>query len=323
MPTSYSYDWTDMAFNSKKPIRELDAFFVAAPRDMSMKRFTEIVKAYLPKGNIVIGIAKEEYINGFDTQSQFKTLQPATIQSVIDKVNSSTSAHKIYTLQYNQRELPYILEKISFKLVVLVNGSWHRSFHTTEAYYTLVNTHTPYEHISPFTDESEARAYAEKFREQPIVMNRHAAQSAPDMMLLAQRAASHSFDTSFQTGASLGKQTAQGEYEYVTHACNTVAPYLTYAMHNGASREIHFSPPHDQNHYDAIHAETSLLLSALKNNTDISGTSLFINLLPCPSCARMLCATDIREIVYDKDHSDGYAVKLLESAGKKVTRLVG
>lgn len=318
-----SFDWADLAFGSKKPLRELKATFVAAPREISVNRFTELIKAYLPQGNIVLGIANELYIEGFDGQPQFRTLKQEDIQTVIDKVNQSTSPHKINTLRYAQRELPFLLEKCGFMKVVLVNGSWHRSFHTTAPYYTLMNTHTPYEHASPFVDESEAKAFAAKFTDQSLVMNRRAPQTTEEMMALAAKAATHSFDTSFQTGAALGKQAATGQYEYIAHACNTVVPYLTYAMHNGASREIHFSPPHDQNHYDAIHAETALLLNALKQKLDVTGTTLFINLLPCPSCARMLCETDISEIVYEKDHSDGYAVKLLQAAGKTVTRMVG
>jgi hypothetical protein len=36
----------------------------------------------------------------------------------------------------------------------------------------------------------------------------------------------------------------------------------------------------------------------------------------------MLSETDIEEFVYSIDHSEGYAIKLLEAAGKKVRRIV-
>jgi hypothetical protein len=36
----------------------------------------------------------------------------------------------------------------------------------------------------------------------------------------------------------------------------------------------------------------------------------------------MFCATDIAEFIYTQDHSDGYAVTLLEAAHKTVKRLV-
>ena len=44
--------------------------------------------------------------------------------------------------------------------------------------------------------------------------------------------------------------------------------------------------------------------------------------MPCPTCARAIAKTEIEEVVYELDHSDGYAVKLLESSGKKIKRVV-
>jgi deoxycytidylate deaminase len=111
-------------------------------------------------------------------------------------------------------------------------------------------------------------------------------------------------------------------YKPLGGAFNKVVPYQTYAMHHGSAREKNFSPANDLNHYDTIHAEVALLINAQKNKTDLAGTTLFINLMPCPTCARMLSQTDIEEFVYSVDHSDGYAVKMLEAAGKKVRRVV-
>ena len=82
------------------------------------------------------------------------------------------------------------------------------------------------------------------------------------------------------------------------------------------------SPVGDLNYYDTVHAEINLIIDAQKNHIDLKNTVLFINLLPCPHCARALCETDISEIFYTLDHSDGYAVALLEKSGKKVQRLV-
>jgi hypothetical protein len=36
----------------------------------------------------------------------------------------------------------------------------------------------------------------------------------------------------------------------------------------------------------------------------------------------MFCETDIAEFVYSEDHSAGYAIALLEKAGKKVRRVI-
>jgi deoxycytidylate deaminase len=98
-------------------------------------------------------------------------------------------------------------------------------------------------------------------------------------------------------------------------------PFQTYAMHHGASRERHFSPPNDLNHYDTVHAEVEMLIQAQKSHLDLNSTSLFINVLPCPPCSRMLAETMISEVVYINDHSSGYAVQILELSGKKVRRV--
>jgi len=64
-----------------------------------------------------------------------------------------------------------------------------------------------------------------------------------------------------------------------------------------------------------------LIFAGSREKIDLAGTSLYINLLPCPICARMLVRSPIGTIVYQHDHSDGYGFKLLKQAGEKVKRL--
>jgi deoxycytidylate deaminase len=320
---SYSFDWNELAFKSKKPVNSLQAWFIAAPRDISQKRFVQIVKEYLPKGNIVLGIAKEEFVSGFEDQPHFRMLAPGSFQEVIAKINDNSPQHKIYTLDYNQRDLKHIVTEIDFAHVLLVNGSWQYSFHTSEAFYALAKKRTPHSYIAAFVDEAEAIAYDKHFwpKLQDLYEAKPGTYSEADMLANAASAAKLSYDYSFQTGVALGKKSGQ-KYKLLKVACNKVVPYQTYAMLHGASREKFFSPPHDLNHYDTNHAETELLVQVIKEHIPLPGTTLFINLLPCPSCARMLSETDIDEFVYSIDHSDGYAIKMLEAAGKKVRRVV-
>lgn len=313
------YDWNDLAFGSKKPLRGMNAIFIAAPREISAARFTQIIKRYLPLGNIVLGLAKEDYILGFEGQPQFKTLQLATVQKLIDKVNASSNPNKIATLSYFQREGAYILEKIPFKKVLYVNGSWKHLFHSRPAYYTLTSRGIPYELISPFTDEAEAKVFeASTTTDAPKPTGTF---TDVEMLEMAEETAKRSFDYGFQTGVTLGRKKGKG-YELLEWSFNKVVPYQTYAMLHGASRETNFSPMHDLNHYDTVHAEVDLIVKAQKAGLDLHGTTLFINLLPCPSCARMFTQTDIGEFVYVEDHSDGYGFKMLTAANKKIRRIV-
>lgn len=313
-----AWDWNDLAFGSKKPVSTLHATFIAAPREMSVKRLTQLVKTYLPQGNILLGLAKEPFVLGLEDQPQFRMLQADTVQALIDKVNAASPKYKIYTLTYFQRDLVFVLEKLTFKQILFVNGSWKHLFHTLPPYFTLANKRINYELISPFANEAEAEQYAKKY--DAGFPELKGAFTAKQMMDLADQTAAQSFDNGFQTGVVLGRKTGI-KYEFVARAFNAVVPYQTYAWHHGASRETHFSPMHDTNHYDTIHAEVSLIIQAQKRGLDLRGTTLFINLLPCPHCARMFTQTDIAEFVYARDHSEGYGFNLLTRSGKKVTRI--
>lgn len=313
------WDWNDVAFASKRPINALKATFVAAPREISAARLTQLIKTYLPQGNILLGLAKEPFVTGFEGQPQFRTLQHPAVQPIIEKVNNSPAKHKIATLAYAQRDLLHVINGLSMRHVIFINGSWKYSFHTQAPYYALVQKKVPYTMISPFADDTEAIAYAVQTKLlQPPASGTYDEQ---EMLGVAAQAAKQSYDYSFQTGVSLGRKKG-GKYTLLATTFNPVVPYQTYAMHHGASREVHFSPPNDLNHYDTTHAEVELILKAQQEKIDLRGTTLFINLLPCPACARMLSRSEIAELVYHEDHSDGYAVKMLELAGKKVRRVV-
>jgi deoxycytidylate deaminase len=319
--SDYEQRWSDIAFGSKKSLRDLKATFIATPRQISVVRFTQLIKKYLPIGNIVVGCAEELYVNGFDNQSQFKTLQFDEIKLLVEKVNNSSSPHKITILHCRQSDLVSIYEKIKFRNVVLVNGSWQYTFHTRPEYYTLVSRNIPFEFVSPFASEDEAIKYAADFDKHITLQKPGVNLTELEMIQAANNVAKNAFDHSFQSGVALGKKHGN-RYELITTAYNKTVPYQTFAWHFGPLRERHLSAPGDLNYYDTIHAEANLVVQAAKHHINLERTSLFINLLPCPNCAKILCESDIAEIVYSIDHSDGYAVALLEKAGKTVRRLI-
>lgn len=316
------FDWNDLAFGSKKPINNLQAIFIAAPREMSVARFNQLIKTYLPQANIVLGIAKEDYVLGLENQPQFKTLNLTSIEKQIVKINTAGLKHTVSTLNYFQRDTKYILEKLDFVKILFINGSWKHLFHSLPQYYVLATRRIPYELLSPFASEQEARDYETHMQSREL--DGKASEklyTLPEMLKLASQAAQQSYDYGFQTGISLGIKQGN-KYRLLVTAFNKVVPFQTYAMHYGAARETNFSPMHDLNYYDTVHAEVDFIIKVQKAKIDLTGTTLFINLLPCPSCTRMLTETDITEFVYREDHSDGYGVKMLQKAGKKVRRIV-
>lgn len=317
---TYDFDWAELAFSSKRPLTNLKATFIAAPREISEARFTQIIKDYLPKGNILLGISKEAFVEGLENQPQFAMLEQKKLQKLIDKVNQA-SAHKIYTLHYFQRELVAIVDKLTPPRALFVHGSWARSFHTLPIYYLLSKKNVPYQLIAAFNDEAEARDYEKVTHRKIVLPNLDGVFDEKPLLVLTDEVAKASYDYGFQTGAILARSTKSG-YKPVLSGFNKVVPFQTYALLNGASRETYFSPTNDQNHYDTIHAEMQLLTQALAEGISLKGLSLFVNLMPCPYCARTLSQTDIAEVVYRMDHSEGYAANLLAKAGKTIRRIV-
>ncbi len=322
MKPTYLLDWNEIAFKNKSELGKGTKIFIAAPRSISQTRIKQLFKTYLPANDLVFGIAKESYVDGLSNQPQFSMLGMQDISPVVDKVHRSKTPHQCQILEYNQRDLVHILQKVSFKKVIFLNGSWYGPFHMKPAYYTLMNAKTPYELVSPFSDETEARTYAENLIFSKALPSQDKNVSELEIIELVAETARKSYDyAAYQTGAILARKESNG-YSVLFSAHNKILPYETYAMHNGSLREKNFTIQNDMNHYDTLHAEMALLAQALKVQVSVKGCTLFVNLLPCPQCARMIAETEISEIVYSIDHSGGFAAQLLEDSGKTVRRIV-
>lgn len=305
------YKWFNINDEKKTEINSLQPVFIAGSRDITEKRIVEITKMFLGKVNIIWGCLEDKYINGLEDSPQFATLPLSKLEKTLETLNSKN----IYILRYFERDLKYILKELDFKAVIYIQGSWYRSFHYNPHYFELLSQKTQYKLISPFCDEDEAVEYAQGFKFEDVDVSKEYMDE--QMMKLCKQVAKRSFDHTYQAGSILAKDGKVLLWSY-----NSIKPFETYAMHYGALREKHFCPPNDANYYDTNHAEIEMLVKAGRQGVPLKDTTLYINLMPCPTCARALCATEIKEVVYEVDHSEGFAVKLLEKAGKTVRRLV-
>ena len=313
------YDWTDLVTAVSNPLEKFGSTFILAPRQISIKRFKQIIKQYLPKGNIILGIAQEEFIQGFEGQPQFRTLELESVEKYAYNSNS-----KLIILKYPQSEILPVIQKLNFRRAVIVNGSFHRSFHLRLEYQAILDKGASIKYISPFTDETEAQEFANKFvvkntTSKPRAKSHHSEhvakptpQSDSEFKNLISVESSRSFETSFQTAAAI--VTESGE---VICQHNIVAPYETYAWHHGFQREKHKSQAGDSSHYDSVHAETAaLLLVGLK----AKGAKLYCCTFPCPHCARNIVFAGISEVIYELDYGDKYGYNLFDKSGVKYRR---
>ncbi|MEI6886617.1 MAG: deaminase [bacterium] len=313
--------WSDLAFKKDLPFK-LPFTFISGSREMTYERILELFKENIRSGDIVWGIYEEDYIAGFDGQIQFKTLDKSFLKQLENKIEKATIDRKIYFLKYSQKDSTYVIEKIKPTKAIFVNASWQGVFHRSDVFYKLFAKEIKYDLVSPFVDENEAKQYYKsmvselnELSEIPINKGKKKL-STNEIFKLVEQVSKRSFDHTFQVALVLVKNGLPIEVSW-----NRVVPFETYSMHYGSLREKNFSPPGDLNNYDTIHSEMDILLTSLKKKIDLKGSSIYINLLPCPTCAKSIAMSDIETIYYKLDHSEGYALKLLTQMGKKCIRV--
>lgn len=296
-------------------LKSLQPLFVMAPREISRKRLISIVKRYLPKRDIVFGVSKEAYVEGFDGQIQFKMLGGNLVKEISEKIFKAGLSKKFIPLVYSQKDIDAVIEYLRPAKIVVVRGSYQRVFHLNPASEVITKLKIPYSLISPFIDEAEAKQYLDKFNAEYKVpdIDIKLKVSELEVFNLVDLASKRSFDYSFQTGAALARASNEG-YQVIDYAFNEVVPYQTYALLVGNAREDNKLQLNDISHYDTIHAEMNLLVKAMQSGINFDGKSLFINLMPCPSCARTLAKTGLKEIIYKGSHSGDYAEKLFKQS---------
>ncbi|MCC5932255.1 MAG: dCMP deaminase family protein [Cyclobacteriaceae bacterium] len=54
----------------------------------------------------------------------------------------------------------------------------------------------------------------------------------------------------------------------------------------------------------AIHAEQNAILYAVKNNTSVDGSTLYVTLAPCLACARIIYSMGIKKVVYFRSYAE-------------------
>jgi dCMP deaminase len=79
----------------------------------------------------------------------------------------------------------------------------------------------------------------------------------------------------------------------------------------------------------AIHAEQNAILYAVKNKTDVEGSSLFLTLSPCLACARIIYSAGIKRVLYLNSYAEhkglpmDEGVEFLKKFGVKAERYTG
>ncbi len=312
-----TFSWQQLSNKDKKNIGQNKPILILGPRQISDQRILELTKKIAGKKPVIWGCLNDKFIPGLENSPQFQTLSLAKLKQSLKKLDKKFQA-KVSILQYDYRYTKYLIRELDLSAVVGLYGSWYKAFHFTPIFYELIKKKLNYKLMSNFVDEDEARSYELQIKKQFPKLSSLIKDKMSDEQLLnlADAVSRRSFDYTFQTGAVLAR-----DQQVLLTVHNRILPYETYALQHGATKEKHFSPPQDLNHFDTNHAEVELILKALAQKLDLTNSNLYINLLPCPTCAKMLAATPIKKIFYRHDHSQGYAHHLLTQMNKKLIRV--
>ena len=141
-----------------------------------------------------------------------------------------------------------------------------------------------------------------------------------EIMSLAYGISRFSWDWIGQIGAILARNGIIKAF-----AWNRVLPYEAYQMHEGAPREKLQIPSQEmiETHL-TNHAECEILEMCRRKKISMKDAFLYINIFPCPICAKNLSRTDIKGIIYAHDHnlSNDIGYKVLKASGKVFKRLL-
>ena len=114
-------------------------------------------------------------------------------------------------------------------------------------------------------------------------------------MELAENLAKRSHCVKAQVGAVLTKETRIVSLGYNgppagTHNCDIEFPEEGCPRDSKGSCSL------------ALHAEQNAILYAVKNNATVEGSTLYVTLAPCLSCARIIFSMGIESVVYLKSY---------------------
>ncbi len=275
-------------------------------------------------GRLLFGCLKDEWIPGLEESLQFKPLPFEVCGKNISKLTKDEKQIKsIAILKHFHKDTKYIIKELKPFKVMFINGSWAGQIHYQSFYWKACDVGAKIELISPFTSDREARRFAMKVckeYEKTKLYSKTKKYGEKEIFQILNKKRKQSWDWIGQVASALVKG---GKILALEH--NKVLPYEAYQMHNGSIRERMQIPSQEMIETQLTnHSECEVLESARRRKLNLKGSKLYVNLFPCPVCAKILSRTEIDEIVYCKDYNLGNDIgyKILKMMGKKLKRVV-
>lgn len=124
------------------------------------------------------------------------------------------------------------------------------------------------------------------------------------MMELARAEGKKTSDWWREVGAVLVKDKDVVMSEHNHHVPSEHTPYI-----NGDPRDV-VEAGKDSHIATAMHAEQSIIVAAARQGISLEGASLYLNVFPCPVCAKLVAYSGIKKVYYGSGHAslDGESI---------------
>lgn len=272
------FDWNKIGDNSKKILK--GKILILGSKNISRKRIRE-----LSKGDEIFGALKDEYIEGMKGDA-FKTLKAAKIKKFCDNDD-------LNILEYYQKDTTYLIKELKPKKVFIVNGSWSGPIHFRSEYWVCRDLDIPMEYISALSEKDEVK------EPESIKFDKEKIYTEDELSDLSVEISKHSYCWQAQVGAVIAR-----EGKILSVGYNKILPYEHYCNKNNCIREqMHLNPGQDIQICMSNHAESEAIDYCAKNGINISGAIIYVNLAPCPMCARVISRSGIIKVLARREYS--------------------
>ena len=72
----------------------------------------------------------------------------------------------------------------------------------------------------------------------------------------------------------------------------------------------------------AAHAEQNAIIQAAKLGISLDGATLYCTHQPCSTCARIICNSGIRRVVYEQGYPDDFSLEIFRETGVQLEKYV-
>lgn len=296
--------------------------FITGSVWMDDQRIEDLIEKYASENILLFGILKEEYVTDLEGYKQFETLEADRVAEIAEK---SKFSKNVAVLEYMFPHSRYVIRELRPDKVVFINGGQRDILHSYPHYWEAVNIEAEIELASPYSSQKVAEKHAEeiskknteeieaKFKELKSKDN----PKNEDFMEFCLEVVKCSWDWTGLTGALIVRND-----QVLTYSHNTVLPYESAMLHEGAKRESKLSPRgEDQDLTETNHAEASCILNIAMKKETLDDTVMYCRAFPCPTCARLLAKSPIKKIFYTSEYANEVGYKLLERTGKEIIRM--